>query len=83
MCEEAEAGKEPVEIRGTPPLFVQVFILKGIKSRVLELRIVKDLEGEISELRILKELRAGCGRRPCIAVLRFDQETRVEPSVPG
>ena len=59
MCEEAEAGKGPVEIRGNPPLFVQVFILKEIKSNVSELRIVKDLEAQISELRIPKELWAG------------------------
>jgi hypothetical protein len=42
-----------------PPVFSEVFILKGFKSCVLEVRILRDLQAGFAEVRILKELVIG------------------------
>ena len=42
-----------------PPVFSEVFILKGFKSCVLEVRILKGLGACFSEVRILKDLAIG------------------------
>jgi hypothetical protein len=42
-----------------PPVFLEVFILKGFKCCVLEVRILKGLGACFSEVRILKELVIG------------------------
>ena len=47
-----------IELKGgaPPPVFSEVFILKGFKSCVLEVRILKGLRVGFAEVRILKDL---------------------------
>jgi len=51
------------------PVFSEVFILKGFKSCVLEVRILQELQARFSEVRIIRDLaicdpdKVGAGRR--------------------
>jgi hypothetical protein len=56
-----KVGRRPSEVgslRGSPPVFLEMQILKDFKSCVLELRIPKGLRVVFAEVQILKELRA-------------------------